>query len=134
MQTIKQEYLQHEQALRAETQELHRLLDSEKEKIRANREMTANLVTQRVALDAELGQLRRLYEQENKQWDAKYAQEQEARRLEVTMAQNSMLELQKNAEAALAELEKSKSKLSNDLARKEMQKQSSILSMKDELQ
>ena len=120
--------------LRDETETLKRHLEQEKEKILANQAMTANLVSQRVALDTELGELRRLYETESKQWDSKYAREQDTRRLELTKAQNKILEMQTKAELAMAELEKSKTKLSEQLSVKETQMQAVIVALKDQLQ
>jgi hypothetical protein len=134
LETIKEEYRQREQALLSETEELNRRLDSERERIRVNQEMTAILVTKRVALDTELGELRRRYHQESEQWDAKYALEQETRRLEVVRAQQEMQQLQMKAESALAHLEESTASLSEQLAAKEKQKQAAILAIKDQLQ
>ena len=134
LETIKEEYRRREQALLAETEELNRRLDSEKERIRANQEMTADLVTKRVALDTELGELRRRYEQESEQWDAKYALQQETRRVELVRAQEEIHHLQTSAESTLTQLEESTASLSNQLAAKERQKQAAILAIKDELQ
>ncbi|KAI2496197.1 hypothetical protein MHU86_18292 [Fragilaria crotonensis] len=134
LETIKEEYRQREQALLSETEELNRRLESERERIRVNQEMTANLVTKRVALDTELGELRRRYNQESAQWDAKYALEQETRRLEVVKAQEEIQQLQMKAESALSHLEESTASLSEQLAAKERQKQAAILEIKDQLQ
>lgn len=134
LETGKEEYNRREQALLAETEELHRRLDSEKERIRANQEMTANLVTKRVALDTQLGELRRRYEQESEQWDAKYALEQETRRLDLVRAQTEIHQLQMSAESALKQLEENTASLSDQLDAKERQKQAAILAIKDELQ
>jgi hypothetical protein len=68
-----------------------------------------------------------------KQWDAKYAQEHEARRLEVDRARQEMEQLQVSAEAAMVEAEARQASLVDQLAAKEKQKQLAMMSVRDEL-
>ena len=131
---IKDEYLRREQTFLAEIASLKLQFESAKETIRINQEMTAKLVSQRVSLDAELGKMKKMFEQESQQWDAKYAQEQEARREDMMKAHQEMLQLQERTEAATAEAEGTKASLLEQLARKEKQKHAAVAAVKEELQ
>ena len=131
---IREEYLQREQTFQAEIASLDLQFETAKETIRINQEMTAKLVSQRVSLDSELGKMKKMFEQESQQWDAKYAQEQEARREEMMRAHQEMLQLQERTDAATAEAEGIKTSLLEQLARKEKQKQAAVAAVKEELQ
>jgi phage-related minor tail protein len=133
LQAIKEDYKRREEALQAEIAGLNLRFGDAKETIRINQEMTAKLVTQRVSLDAELGKMKQRFEQESQQWDAKYAQEQEARRDEMKRAHQEILQFQARAEAATAEAEASKASLLEQLARKEKQKLAAVAAVKEEL-
>lgn len=134
LQGIREEYLQREQTFQAEIASLDLQFETAKETIRINQEMTAKLVSQRVSLDSELGKMKKMFEQESQQWDAKYAQEQEARREEMMRAHQEMLQLQERTDAATAEAEGIKTSLLEQLARKEKQKQAAVAAVKEELQ
>ena len=122
-----------EAQLQSEMDGLRNLLEDEKESQRINKDLTNRILKQRVEIDAELGELKKRYDQDSKQWDDKYAQEHEARRLEVDRARQEMEQLQVSAEAAMVEAEARQASLVDQLAAKEKQKQLAVMSVRDEL-
>lgn len=131
---IIEEYEMREQALRGEIQCLHSELEKEKEQIRLNQEMTGRVVAERVALDNELGELKRQHEQKRKDWAVKYQAEQEARRYEVSKAQLELEEQQKLAVSEAMELHDRVSNLNEQLSVKEKQKHGALLALKNQMQ
>jgi hypothetical protein len=122
-----------EAQLQREMESLRTLLEGAKESQKIHQDLANRILKQRIEIDAELGELKKRYDRDSKQWDAKYAQEQEARRLEVTRAQQDMEKLQASAEAALAEATERQARLVDQLAATEKQKQVAAMAVQDDL-
>eukprot|EP00545_Synedropsis_sp_CCMP1620_P006655 CAMPEP_0119029898 /NCGR_PEP_ID=MMETSP1176-20130426/40753_1 /TAXON_ID=265551 /ORGANISM="Synedropsis recta cf, Strain CCMP1620" /LENGTH=2040 /DNA_ID=CAMNT_0006986259 /DNA_START=40 /DNA_END=6162 /DNA_ORIENTATION=+ len=127
------EYEARERQLRNEIESFLQIINAEKEAAMINKELTNRVLEERVEIDAELDELKRLYEQDSKKWDSKYTAEHNARKTDVTLAQQQMQQLQQNAELAVAEAEQRQAKLTEQLVIKEKQKQAAILAVKDEM-
>ena len=115
--------------LQSELDGLRKLLEGKKELQRINKDLTNRILKQCVEIDAELGELKKRYDQDRKQWDAKYAQEHEACCLEVDQARQEMEQLQVSAEAAIVEAKARQATLVDHLAAKEKQKQLAVMSV-----
>ena len=122
-----------ERQLQNEMDGLRGLLQGEKESQKINQDLKHRILAQRVEIDRELGELKRLYEQDSKQWDSKYTKEHAARRLEVATAQQELEQLQASAEAAVTEAEQRQVSLSEQLATKEKQQLAATIALKDEM-
>lgn len=130
---VVKEHKAREQQLKNEIEGFNQILKAEKEAMMINKELTDRILAQRVEIDAELGHLKRLYETDSKTWDSKYVAEYNARRIDVTHAQEQMQELQKNADLAMAEAEARQMKLAEQMASKEKQQQAAVLAIKDDM-
>jgi hypothetical protein len=133
IETLRDEYATREDALRGEMEDLIWQLNDEKKKVRVNQEMTDRIHGKRVALDAELGELKQRYDQESEHWSAKYEQEHSAYQQSILETKQKLDEQQEQALLEAKELESRLSGLKEQLSIKEKQKQAAVLAIKDEL-
>jgi hypothetical protein len=131
--TIAGKTQERERQLQNEMDGLRGLLQGEKESQKINQDLKHRILAQRVEIDRELGELKRLYEQDSKHWDSKYTKEHAARRLEAATAQQELEQLQASAEAAVTEAEQRQVSLSEQLATKEKQQLAATIALKDEM-
>jgi hypothetical protein len=122
-----------ESELQKEIDGLKGLLQGQKEAQAINQELTNRILQRRIELDAELGALRKRYELESRNWDYKFAQEQEARRMAVQKAQEEMVTLQANFEAALEIAKDQQNSLKEQLEKKEQEKLVAITAVREEM-
>lgn len=128
---VAEEYQSREQKLKQETNALHALLETERESIKVNQELTNRILTQRIEIDAELGNLKKVYDQDNKQWGDKYKAEQMAREREVLRVRQQLQAQENRAGIAGEEAKQRLGVLVSQLAAKEQEKQQSVRTIKD---
>jgi hypothetical protein len=132
--------LEVESQLKNEIKELQEKIREGESSLSINRDLSNRILQQRVEIDAELGRLKLVYDQDKKKWDDKYAKQQEIRRLEASRAKMNLENLQAMAEAALAEASSRQESLMQDLRikeeefeAKEKQNLSNIMALRDEM-
>ena len=123
-----------EERLSFETENLTRLLDTEKQKMEANKQLIRQTEATRVALDAEIAQLKQQFNAESEIISAQYMAEQEARKAEVAEAQRQIDEVQASARVLGDQAEERITDLQGQLSIKERQKEEAIVSIKKEME
>jgi hypothetical protein len=132
-QSLSDNFNYRESALLLEVDRLRKILDSEKDKIRINQEMTARIVSQRMELDAEVGALKHQYETASSNWSSKYEAEQQARRKELANANCDLERQEAKAKAEAEHLHRRVLSLQKSLEAKELEKQGIIAAMATEM-
>jgi hypothetical protein len=130
---LAKQYEERDKVRQLEIDKLTKRLESEKEKIQVNQEMISRIVTKRIQLDAELGELKRRYQTESMQWSAKYHTEQEAHRKEVALAKANLEEQEAKAKVEFDASQTKFSRLLDQLSKKEQEKDAAIRLFKEEM-
>ena len=119
--------------LQTELDGLRDMVETERRSLKINQGLTNRILKQRVEIDAELGELKRRFDQDSKRWDSKYTKQQEKRRLEVMRSQRQLQQLHDTAELALREAWERQETLAAQLAAKEKEKHASLVAIRDDM-
>lgn len=119
--------------LQSELEGLRDMVVTERKSLKINQELTNRILKQRVEIDAELGELKRRFDQDSKRWDSKYTKQQEKRRLEVMRSQRQLQQLHDTAELALREAWERQESLAAQLAAKEKEKHDTLIAIRDDM-
>lgn len=133
MMALVSDYEKRDQTRQLEIDRLQRRLETELDNSRVHKEMTSQLVAHRMALDAELGELKRRYQVENEEWSSKYAAEQDSRQRAIAEVKAELEEKEAWAHREAEEYKLRVSRLHDDLMVKEREKLSALFAVKNEM-
>lgn len=133
-QEVMERYREREECLEVETRNLIRQLNAEKQKMEANNQLIRETEATRLALDAEIAQLKQRFNVENQKISAQYVADQEARKVEVANAQRQVEEVQTSARMLTEQAEQRITDLLDQLSTKEKQKEDAIIAMQKEME
>ena len=119
--------------LQTEKEDLVKVVESERKSLKINQDLTNRILKQRVEIDAELGELKRRFDQDSKRWDAKYTKQQEKRRLEIMRSKRQLQQLHEAAESALQDAWERQERLTAQLAVKEREKEETFIALREEM-
>jgi hypothetical protein len=133
MMALVSDYEKRDHTRQLEIDRLQRRLETELDNSRVHKEMTSQLVAHRMALDAELGELKRRYQVEHKEWSSKYAAEQDSRQRAIAEVKAQLEEKEAWAHREAEEYKLRVSRLHDDLMVKEREKLSTLFAVKNEM-
>lgn len=125
------EYQVREQKRQLEIEDLHKRLQQEKANILVNQEMTSRVIVKRVEVEKELGELKRQYIEDSKEWTDRFEKEQEAHRRELALTKAELEDQLAKANIDADKLQQSISSLMEQLSKKELEKQVAVREAKE---
>jgi hypothetical protein len=128
------EYALRDNIRQEEIEALKKSLEQAKDNILVNHQMTNQIITARIDLDRELGELKKRFALESTEWSWKHAAEQEARRAEVAKAKAELEDQEGQAKMEAKLLNDRITTLMEQLSRKEQDKQAIMLQSKAQME
>jgi hypothetical protein len=125
------EYRVREQKRQLEIEDLHKRLQQEKANILVNQEMTSRVIGKRVEVEKELGELKRQYIEDSKEWTDRFEKEQEAHRRELALTKAELEDQLAKANIEAGKLQQSILSLMEQLSKKELEKQVAVREAKE---